>query len=165
LEPVTGSGSSKVSYSIDLDYDGLKITGRYDISQLYIGGHAYKDYSNQFTADLTSGQVYKSDRFTENDLPAILEDENGNGILDAWETLASLVLGEVGKIDPDSAQLDHRAQVYMNGSFGSLTDGRTAFDGTFGQVTVIIREIDDTGVPVFTGNHLVASHVSEADIP
>lgn len=165
FEPVTGSGSGKVSYSIDLDYDGLKITGRYDISNLDIGGNTYKDYSNQFTADLTSGQVYKSDRFTENDLPAILEDENGNGLLDAGETLASLVLGEVGKLDPDSDQLNHRGQVYMNGSFGSLTDGRTAFDGTFGQVTVIIREIDETGVPVFTENHLVASHVSEADIP
>ncbi|MGB2062760.1 MAG: hypothetical protein ACPHW3_09735, partial [Candidatus Puniceispirillales bacterium] len=126
FEPVTGSGSGKVSYSIDLDYDGLKITGRYDISNLDIGGNTYKDYSNQFIADLTSGQVHKANRFTENDLPAILEDENGNGLLDAGETLASLVLGEVGKLDSDTDQLNHRGQVYMNGSFGSLTDGRTA---------------------------------------
>ena len=163
LSPVTGAGSGKLSYSIDLDYDGLKISGSYRIEQIDLGGNPYQDYSDQFDADLTSGQIYKTNSFTENDLPAILEDENGNALLDADEVLDGLVLGKVGRIDPVSDQLKSVAQVYMNGSFGSLTDGKTAFDGSFGKIGVTIKEIDENSAPVFTDNHLTASHISEAD--
>ena len=163
LSPVTGTGSGKLSYSIDLDYDGLKISGSYRIEQIDLGGNPYQDYSDQFDADLTSGQIYKTNSFTENDLPAILEDENGNALLDADEVLDGLVLGKVGRIDPVSDQLKSVAQVYMNGSFGSLTDGKTAFDGSFGKIGVTIKEIDENSAPVFTDNHLTASHISEAD--
>jgi len=163
LSPVTGTGSGKLSYSIDLDYDGLKISGSYRIEQIDLGGNPYQDYSDQFDADLTSGQIYKTNSFTENDLPAILEDENGNALLDADEVLDGLVMGKVGRIDPVSDQLKSVAQVYMNGSFGSLTDGKTAFDGSFGKIGVTIKEIDENSAPVFTDNHLTASHISEAD--
>ena len=163
LSPVTGTGSGKLSYSIDLDYDGLKISGSYRIEQIDLGGNPYQDYSDQFDADLTSGQIYKTNSFTENDLPAILEDENGNALLDADEVLDDLVLGKIGKINPVSDQLKSVAQVYMNGSFGSLTDGKTAFDGSFGKIGVTIKEIDENSAPVFTDNHLTASHISEAD--
>ena len=165
LSPVTGTGSGKLSYSIDLDYDGLKISGSYRIEQIDLGGNPYQDYSDQFDADLTSGQIYKTNSFTENDLPAILEDENGNALLDADEVLDGLVLGKVGRIDPVSDQLKSVAQVYMNGSFGSLTDGKTAFDGSFGKIGVTIKEIDENSAPVFTDNHITASHISEADTP
>ena len=165
LSPVTGTGSGKLSYSIDLDYDGLKISGSYQIEQIDLGGNPYQDYSDQFDADLTSGQIYKTNSFTENDLPAILEDENGNALLDADEVLDDLVLGKVGKINPVSDQLKSVAQVYMNGSFGSLTDGKTAFDGSFGKIGVTIKEIDENSAPVFTDNHITASHISEADTP
>lgn len=162
---VTGAGSGKLSYSIDLDYDGLKISGSYQIEQIDLGGNPYQDYSDQFDADLTSGQIYKTNSFTENDLPAILEDENGNALLDADEVLDDLVLGKIGKINPVSDQLKSVAQVYMNGSFGSLTDGKTAFDGSFGKIGVTIKEIDENSAPVFTDNHITASHISEADTP
>jgi hypothetical protein len=165
LSPVTGAGSGKLSYSIDLDYDGLKISGSYQIEQIDLGGNPYQDYSDQFDADLTSGQIYKTNSFTENDLPAILEDENGNALLDADEVLDDLVLGKIGKINPVSDQLKSVAQVYMNGSFGSLTDGKTAFDGSFGKIGVTIKEIDENSAPVFTDNHITASHISEADTP
>jgi hypothetical protein len=165
LSPVTGTGSGKLSYSIDLDYDGLKISGSYQIEQIDLGGNPYQDYSDQFDADLTSGQIYKTNSFTENNLPAILEDENGNALLDADEVLDDLVLGKVGKINPVSDQLKSVAQVYMNGSFGSLTDGKTAFDGSFGKIGVTIKEIDENSAPVFTDNHITASHISEADTP
>jgi hypothetical protein len=165
LSPVTGTGSGKLSYSIDLDYDGLKISGSYQIEQIDLGGNPYQDYSDQFDADLTSGQIYKTNSFTENNLPAILEDENGNALLDADEVLDDLVLGKVGKINPVSDQLKSVAQVYMNGSFGSLTDGKTAFDGSFGKIGVTIKEIDENSAPVFTNNHITASHISEADTP
>jgi hypothetical protein len=165
LSPVTGTGSGKLSYSIDLDYDGLKISGSYQIEQIDLGGNPYQDYSDQFDADLTSGQIYKTNSFTENNLPAILEDENGNSLLDADEVLDDLVLGKVGKINPVSDQLKSVAQVYMNGSFGSLTDGKTAFDGSFGKIGVTIKEIDENSAPVFTDNHITASHISEADTP
>jgi len=165
LFPVTGAGSGKLSYSIDLDYDGLKISGSYQIEQIDLGGNPYQDYSDQFDADLTSGQIYKTNSFTENDLPAILEDENGNALLDADEVLDDLVLGKIGKINPVSDQLKLVAQVYMNGSFGSLTDGKTAFDGSFGKIGVTIKEIDENSAPVFTDNHITASHISEADTP
>jgi hypothetical protein len=165
LSPVTGTGSGKLSYSIDLDYDGLKISGSYQIEQIDLGGNPYQDYSDQFDADLTSGQIYKTNSFTENNLPAILEDENGNSLLDADEVLDDLVLGKVGKINPVSDQLKSVAQVYMNGSFGSLTDGKTAFDGSFGKIGVTIKEIDENSAPVFTNNHITASHISEADTP
>lgn len=165
LFPVTGAGSGKLSYSIDLDYDGLKISGSYQIEQIDLGGNPYQDYSDQFDADLTSGQIYKTNSFTENDLPAILEDENGNALLDADEVLDDLVLGKIGKINPVSDQLKSVAQVYMNGSFGSLTDGKTAFDGSFGKIGVTIKEIDENSAPVFTDNHITASHISEADTP
>ena len=165
LSPVTGAGSGKLSYSIDLDYDGLKISGSYQIEQIDLGGNPYQDYSDQFDADLTSGQIYKTNSFTENDLPAILEDENGNALLDADEVLDGLVMGKVGRIDPVSDQLKSVAQVYMNGSFGSLTDGKTAFDGSFGKIGVTIKEIDENSAPVFTDNHITASHISEADTP
>ena len=165
LSPVTGAGSGKLSYSIDLDYDGLKISGCYQIEQIDLGGNPYQDYSDQFDADLTSGQIYKTNSFTENNLPAILEDENGNALLDADEVLDDLVLGKVGKINPVSDQLKSVAQVYMNGSFGSLTDGKTAFDGSFGKIGVTIKEIDENRAPVFTNNHITASHISEADTP
>jgi hypothetical protein len=165
LSPVTGTGSGKLSYSIDLDYDGLKISGSYQIEQIDLGGNPYQDYSDQFDADLTSGQIYKTNSFTENDLPAILEDENGNVLLDADEVLDDLVLGKIGKINPVSDQLKSVAQVYMNGSFGSLTDGKTAFDGSFGKIGVTIKEIDENSAPVFTNNHITASHISEADTP
>lgn len=165
LSPVNGTGSGKLSYSIDLDYDGLKISGSYQIEQIDLGGNPYQDYSDQFDADLTSGQIYKTNSFTENNLPAILEDENGNALLDADEVLDDLVLGKVGKINPVSDQLKSVAQVYMNGSFGSLTDGKTAFDGSFGKIGVTIKEIDENSAPVFTDNHITASHISEADTP
>lgn len=165
LFPVTGAGSGKLSYSIDLDYDGLKISGSYQIEQIDLGGNPYQDYSDQFDADLTSGQIYKTNSFSENDLPAILEDENGNALLDADEVLDDLVLGKIGKINPVSDQLKSVAQVYMNGSFGSLTDGKTAFDGSFGKIGVTIKEIDENSAPVFTDNHITASHISEADTP
>ncbi len=165
LFPVTGAGSGKLSYSIDLDYDGLKISGSYQIEQIDLGGNPYQDYSDQFDADLTSGQIYKTNSFTENDLPAILEDENGNALLDADEVLDDLVLGKIGKINPVSDQLKSVAQVYMNGSFGSLTDGKTAFDGSFGKIGVTIKEIDENSAPVFTDNHITVSHISEADTP
>ena len=105
LSPVTGAGSGKLSYRIDLDYDGLKISGSYQIEQIDLGGNPYQDYSDQFDADLTSGQIYKTNSFTENNLPAILEDENGNALLDADEVLDDLVLGKIGKINPVSDQL------------------------------------------------------------
>lgn len=165
LFPVTGAGSGKLSYSIDLDYDGLKISGSYQIEQIDLGGNPYQDYSDQFDADLTSGQIYKTNSFSENDLPAILEDENDNALLDADEVLDDLVLGKIGKINPVSDQLKLVAQVYMNGSFGSLTDGKTAFDGSFGKIGVTIKEIDENSAPVFTDNHITASHISEADTP
>ena len=165
LSPVTGAGSGKLSYSIDLDYDGLKISGSYQIEQIDLGGNPYQDYSDQFDSDLTSGQIYKTNSFTENDLPAILEDENGNVLLDADEVLDDLVLGKIGKINPVSDQLKSVAQVYMNGSFGSLTDGKTAFDGSFGKIGVTIKEIDENSAPVFTDNPITASHISEADTP
>ena len=68
----------------------------------------------------------------------ILEDENGNALWDAEEVLDDLDLGKVGKINPVSDQLKSIAQVYMNGSFASLTDGKTAIDGSIGKIGVTI---------------------------
>ena len=79
--------------------------------------------------------------------------------------LDDLDLGKVGKINPVSDQLKSIAQVYMNGSFASLTDGKTAIDGSIGKIGVTIYEIDEKSAPVFTDNHISASHISEADTP
>ena len=163
LSPVTGSGSAKLNYNLELDYDGLTIIGSYDIRNLNMGGNTYDDYSNSFSADITSGTIYKSNRLGVDDLPASIEDENANARLDVDEGLEELVLGEVGKIDPVSDQLSLHGQVFLNGAFGSISDGTTTFDGNLGKVDVTVREVDTSGTPSFTDNHLQASHVSAGD--
>lgn len=160
---MTGSGSAKLNYNLELDYDGLTIIGSYDISNLNMGGNTYDDYSNSFSADITSGTIYKSNRLGVDDLPASIEDENANARLDVDEGLEELVLGEVGKIDPVSDQLSLHGQVFLNGAFGSISDGTTTFDGNLGKVDVTLREVDTSGTPSFTDNHLQASHVSAGD--
>jgi hypothetical protein len=38
-------------------------------------------------------------------------------------------------------------------------------NGSFGKIGVTIYEIDEKSAPVFTDNHISASHISEADTP
>jgi hypothetical protein len=83
-----------------------------------------------------------------------------NGLLDVGEETESLLLGTVDSISPIDTNAKSGAQVYLTGSFGSISDGESALDGNLADVQVIVREVDETGVPSFTGNNLRANHIS-----
>ena len=160
LSPTAGQGSGSLSYNLVLDYDSLTIVGTYSVNELELGGTGYQDYSTSFSVDLTTGQVRKVAAFDATGLPSQLEDENLNGLLDVGEETESLLLGTVDSISPIDTNAKTGAQVYLTGSFGSISDGESALDGNLADVQVIVREVDETGVPSFTGNNLRANHIS-----
>jgi enamine deaminase RidA (YjgF/YER057c/UK114 family) len=160
LSPTAGQGSGSLTYNLVLDYDSLTIIGTYSVNELELGGTGYQDYSASFSEDLTTGQVRKVAAFDATGLPSQLEDENLNGLLDVGEETESLLLGAVDSISPIDTNAKTGAQVYLTGSFGSISDGESALDGNLADVQVIVRELDETGVPSFTGNNLRANHIS-----
>ncbi len=161
LSPTSGQGSGKFSYNLLLDYDSLTLSGSYSVSTLELGGTPYQDYSAAFSEDLTTGQVRKVTAFDAAGLPSQLEDENLNGFLDVGEETESLILGAVDSISPVDTTVKTSAQVYLAGSFGSISDGETALDGNLADVEVTIREVDTAGAPSFTGHDLEAHHISQ----
>jgi len=161
ISPINGQGSGRLSYNLLLDYDSLTLSGNYRVSALELGGTEYQDYSTTFSEDLTTGQVRKVTAFDAAGSPSQLEDENLNGFLDVGEETESLILGAVDSIAPKDTTLKTSAQVYLAGSFGSISDGESALDGNLADVEVTIREVDETGVPSFTGHDLKANHISQ----
>jgi len=156
----SAADTGMADYDITFNYDTLTFTGTYRVYDLVMGGRSYTDGSEtSFTAQLNDQAANPDERifkYAQFDAAGNLtasgnQDENGNGLLDAGETLEGLTIAR--SIVSPAGSSDYEGHVSVGGHFGSISNGVTAIDGNFSGISVAVDEVDTTGVtPSFTGN-------------
>lgn len=163
-----GSGSAVADYTLTVNYDSLTLNGSLSVYDVVLGGRSYDDnMNNSFSQDISAGlnsSIYKNAYFEptspiSNTLGVSgHEDENSNGILNMNEEFEEV---QTTSFSLNGSDANYDAQVRMDASLGSISDGVSAIDGQLGGVHIRIEEVNVSGTPYYTDNAVNATHYSK----
>ena len=147
-----------VTYRATLNYETAKVTGSMGLSSITMGTDTYYDSSgNSFTIDafstnLNATPLKKMDTDVNGNLLNTGDDENGNGRLDAGESIDDVRLNTVALYNnTDSSAATSTLNAHLDMSVGSVAVESAGLSGLVGEFDVTVEEL---------GTGVVASHTS-----
>ena len=147
-----------VSYQATLNYESANVTGRMALSSISMGTDNYYDSSgnsftmNNFTTNLRATPLKKMDTDVNGNLLNTGDDENGNGRLDAGESIDDVRLNTVAMYNnTDSSAATSTLNAHLDMSVGSVAVEGAGLSGLVGEFDVIVEEL---------GTGIVASETS-----
>ena len=147
----SNSGFSGIfSYKANLNYESASVTGKMALSSVKMGANSYYNASGNslamenFTTDITSTPLKKMDTDVNGNLLNTGDDENGNGRLDAGESIDDVRIHTMAMYNnTDSTAATSTLNAHLDMSVGSVEASGSALGGLVGEFDVIVDELSN----------------------
>ena len=155
--------SGFVTYRANLNYESASVTGSMALSSVKMGSNSYYDVDgntmeiDSFNTDLTSAPLKMMDTDVNGNLLNTGSDENGNGRLNAGESIDDVRINTIAMYNnTDHTAATSTLNAHLDMSIGSVVASGSAIGGLVGEFDVVVEELSNgvvaSGTSIVRGN-------------
>ena len=155
--------SGFVTYRANLNYESANVTGSMALSSVKMGSNSYYDVDgntmeiDSFNTDLTSAPLKMMDTDVNGNLLNTGSDENGNGRLNAGESIDDVRINTIAMYNnTDHTAATSTLNAHLDMSIGSVVASGSALGGLVGEFDVVVEELSNgvvaSGTSIVRGN-------------